>query len=253
MSALELSSVCKSFGALAATNEVSFSMDPGERLAIIGPNGAGKTTLFNLISGELTPDSGTIKLGERDVTRWRPERVAKAGLGRTFQRNSLFAESTVYENVRLAVQRRSGGGRGMLRSVQSYRELGEKTEEMLERVGLSGRSGVPADELSYGEQRQLELGVALAPGPEVLLLDEPAAGMSAAETGEMVEMISSLPQDMAIVLVEHDMEVVAALASRIVVLNFGEVIADGSLEQVRQSPEVLAAYLGDEEEEAPNA
>ncbi|WP_047865313.1 ABC transporter ATP-binding protein [Rubrobacter aplysinae] len=252
MSLLELAGVCKSFGALAATNEVGFSVGAGERVAIIGPNGAGKTTLFNLISGELTPDSGTIKLGDRDITRWSPEKVAAAGLGRTFQRNSLFAESTVYENVRLSVQRKVGGGLRMLRSVERYRRLREETEEVLERVGLDERAGVVADELSYGEQRQLELGMALATDPEVLLLDEPAAGMSSAETGEMVEMLGGLPQEIALVLVEHDMDVVAALAGRIVVLNFGEVIADGTPEEVRQRPEVLAAYLG-APEETPDA
>lgn len=252
MSMLELSGVCKSFGALVATNEVSFSVGAGERVAIIGPNGAGKTTLFNLISGELIPDSGFIKLGDRDITRWSPEKVAVAGLGRTFQRNSLFAESTVYENVRLSVQRKVGGGLRMLRSVERYQRLREDTEEILGRVGLGERSGIVADELSYGEQRQLELGMALATDPDVLLLDEPAAGMSSAETGEMVEMLRGLPEEIALVLVEHDMDVVSALAGRIVVLNFGEVIADDTPEAVRQRPEVLAAYLGDPEE-TPNA
>lgn len=252
MSLLELSGVSKSFGALAATNGVSFTVGAGERVAIIGPNGAGKTTLFNLVSGELTPDTGAIKLGDRDITRWSPEKVASAGLGRTFQRNSLFAESTVYENVRLPVQRKVGGGLRMLRPVGKHKRLREETEKILERVGLAERAGMIADELSYGEQRQLELGMALATDPEVLLLDEPAAGMSAAETGEMIEMLDGLPEEIALVLVEHDMDVVSAVAGRIVVLNFGEVIADGTPEEVRQRPEVLAAYLGASEEK-PNA
>lgn len=244
MSVLELESVSKNFGALKATDEVTFSVEAGERVALVGPNGAGKTTLFNLISGELAPDAGAVRLGGHDITRYPPERVVAAGLGRTFQRNSLFPGSTVYENVRLAVQGRMGIRFQILRSVERYAGLRRETEEILDRVHLANRSRVLASELSYGEQRQLELGIALAASPRVLLLDEPAAGMSASETQEMVSMLKTLPESMTLLIVEHDMDVVSALAERIIVLNFGRVLADGSPEEVRKNSEVLAAYLG---------
>lgn len=249
MSALELEGVTKHFGALAAIQDVSLSIEAGERVALVGPNGAGKTTLFNLISGEIAPDRGKIQLGDRDVTRHSPESMSESGLGRTFQKNSLFLESTVYENVRLAVQRRLGIRFKVFRSVDRYPELRRETEEVLERLHLTERSEIRAKDLSYGEQRQLELGIALATSPKVLLLDEPTAGMSAKETREMVEMLGSLPQDLTLLIVEHDMDVVMALARRIVVLNFGEVIADGDPEEVRRNKEVLVAYLGLETDE----
>ena len=254
MTMLQLDGVSKHFGALAATDDVNFAIESGERVALVGPNGAGKTTLFNLICGELTPDKGTVRLDGRDVTRQPPERIAGAGLGRTFQRNSLFLESTVYENIRLAVQGRRGVRYQMLRPVEKYPQLREETEEVLARVGLAERSEIKVAELSYGEQRQLELGVTLATSPRVLLLDEPTAGMSAKETQEMVAMLKSMPDTVALLIVEHDMDVVAALAHRIVVLNFGKVIADGMPEEVRKNEEVLAAYLGaGSEDEEPDA
>ncbi|MGH3089757.1 MAG: ABC transporter ATP-binding protein [Rubrobacteraceae bacterium] len=252
MGVLELDSVTKRFGALAAIDGVSFSIEAGERVALVGPNGAGKTTLFDLISGELMLDSGRVELDGGDVTRHSPEKMAGAGLGRTFQRNSLFLENTVYENVRLAVQGRMGFRFRMLRSVEKYSGLRRETEEVLERVRLADRPDVLASELSYGEQRQLELGITLATSPKALLLDEPTAGMSASETNELVEMLSALPEGITLLIVEHDMDVVAALAGRIIVLNFGKVIADGAPEEVRKDEEVLAAYLG-VELETPDA
>jgi branched-chain amino acid transport system ATP-binding protein len=244
MAVLELDSVTKRFGALAANEDVSFSIEAGERVALVGPNGAGKTTLFDLISGELPLTSGKVLLDGKDVTKYPPEKMAASGLGRTFQRNSLFEEKTVFENVRLAVQARTPVRAGFLRSVEKYPELRSETEEVLERVNLSGRSAVLASELSYGEQRQLEIGMALATSPKALLLDEPTAGMSASETNEVVAMLSDLPEDITVLIVEHDMDVVTALAKRIIVLNFGKVIADGTPEEVRKNEAVLAAYLG---------
>lgn len=249
MNELELNGVTKNFGALVATNDVTFSAAPGERIALVGPNGAGKTTLFNLISGELMPDSGTIKLGGEDVTYLPPEGMSERGLGRTFQKNSLFLESTVYENVRLAVQRRLGIRFGFFRSVERYPRLREEAEAVLDWVHLGSRAQTVVKNLSYGEQRQLEVGVALATAPKVLLLDEPTAGMSAKETGEMVQMLGALPDDLTLLIVEHDMDVVTALARRIIVLNFGEVLADGPPEEVRRNKDVLAAYLGLEADE----
>lgn len=253
MTILQIDDVSKHFGALAAIEDVSFAIETGERVALVGPNGAGKTTLFNLVCGELAPDEGKIRLDGRDVTRRSPENIARSGLGRTFQRNSLFLEGTVYENVRLAVQGRKGVRYQMLRSVERYPRLREGTEEVLGRIGLADRSEVKAAELSYGEQRQLELGVTLAAAPRVLLLDEPTAGMSAKETHEIVAMLKSLPETVALLIVEHDMDVVTALAHRIVVLNFGRIIADGTPDEVRKNEEVLAAYLGTGPEELQNA
>lgn len=244
MSALDLEGVTKHFGALAAIQDVSFSVEAGERIALVGPNGAGKTTLFNLISGEIMPGGGRIRLSDQDVTRYSPERMSESGLGRTFQKNSLFMESTVYENIRLAVQRRLGIKLKMFRSVDRYPQLRKETEEVLDRVQLSARSETKAENLSYGEQRQLEIGLALATSPEVLLLDEPTAGMSLKETQEMVTMLGSLSRELTLLIIEHDMDVVAALAQRIIVLNFGKVIADGRPEEVRRNREVLEAYLG---------
>jgi branched-chain amino acid transport system ATP-binding protein len=254
MTALELESVSKRFGTLAAVDDVSFALEAGERVALIGPNGAGKTTLFNLIGGQLPSDEGTIRLAGEDVTLHTPDKMVAAGLGRTFQRNSLFLNSTVYESVRLAAQKRLGLGFQILRSVNKYPDLRSATEEILEHVRLADRGGDLASELSYGEQRQLELGVTLATSPKTLLLDEPTAGMSPRETAEMVEMLLALPQDMTLLVVEHDMDVVTALARRIIVLNFGKVIADGTPDKVRENEEVLAAYLGVElDEETSNA
>lgn len=244
MSALELEGVTKHFGALAAIEDVSFSVEAGERVALLGPNGAGKTTLFNLISGEIMLDRGKVQLRGRDMTRQPPESMSESGLSRTFQKNSLFLERTVFENVRLAVQRRLGIKLKMFRSVDRYPQLRKETEEVLDRVQLSTRSEAKAENLSYGEQRQLEIGLALATSPEVLLLDEPTAGMSLRETQEMVTMLGSLPQELTLLIIEHDMDVVAALAQRIIVLNFGKVIADGRPEEVRRNREVLEAYLG---------
>lgn len=244
MSALELEGVTKHFGALAAIEDVSFSVEAGERVALLGPNGAGKTTLFNLISGEIMLDRGKIQLRGRDMTRQPPESMSESGLSRTFQKNSLFLERTVFENVRLAVQRRLGIKLRMFRSVDRYPQLRKETEEVLDRVQLGTRSEAKAENLSYGEQRQLEIGLALATSPEVLLLDEPTAGMSLRETQEMVTMLGSLPQELTLLIIEHDMDVVAALAQRIIVLNFGKVIADGRPEEVRRNREVLEAYLG---------
>jgi len=253
MNMLRLEAVSKNFGALKAVENVDFAIEAGERVALVGPNGAGKTTLFNLISGELAPDAGTIRLEDHDITRHTPERVAAAGLGRTFQRNSLFLGSTVYENVRLAVQGQMGIRFQMLCPVEKYPHLRRKTEEILHRIGLTERSSAPASELSYGEQRQLELAIALATSPKILLLDEPAAGMSTKETQEMVALLNSLPQEMTFLIVEHDMDVVEAIAKRVIVLNFGKVLADGPLEEVRSNEEVLTAYLGVTLEEVPDA
>jgi branched-chain amino acid transport system ATP-binding protein len=242
--ALRVDDVRRHFGGLRALNGVTLAVRDGERLAVIGPNGAGKTTLFNVIAGELPPTAGRINLGGEDVTRRRPyDRVAR-GLARTFQKNNLFLGLSVFENARLAVQRRRGAGFRILVPAARLVEVNEETIELLARLGLAERAATPARELSYGEQRQLEVAVALACRPRILLLDEPTAGMSPAETVEMVELIKALPREVTLLIIEHDMDVVFAIADRVVVLHYGEVLAEGTPESVRNDPNVLAVYLG---------
>ncbi len=242
--ALRVDRLSRVFGALRAVEQVSLEVAPGERRAIIGPNGAGKTTLFNLIAGQLPPTTGRVWLGEHDVTRAPVYLRARLGLARTFQRNDLFLGLTVYENVWLAQQCRLGLASRWLRPARSYQAVAEATEALLDRLGLLARAQTPASALSYGEQRQLEVALALASGPRLLLLDEPTAGMSPAETAQMTRLIASLPSDLTILVIEHDMDVVFTLAERVTVLHYGRVLAEGTPEQVRALPAVQEAYLG---------
>ncbi len=245
MSVLAVRDLSRSFGALRAVNGVSFSVEDGERRAIIGPNGAGKTTLFNLVAGELPPTGGQIFLGGRDVTRLPSHKRCRLGLARTFQRNNLFLGLTVAENVALAVRRRVGVAAQPLRPSGAFTAVNHETLERLEQLGLADRASDPVGALSYGEQRQLEIALALACGPTVLLLDEPTAGMSPAETADITALIKSLPHSITVLIIEHDMDVVFALADRITVLHFGEVLDEGEPAKVRANPVVQEAYLGD--------
>ena len=232
------------FGGLTALAGVSFTVTPGERRAIIGPNGAGKTTLFNLISGELAPTSGRVYLGGVDVTGLPSHRLAALGLARTFQRNNLFLGLTVRENVRLAVQVRRGLAHRLWTPADRLADLAVEADVVLDELGLAERADVLARDLSYGEQRQLEVAVALATRPRVLLLDEPTAGMSPAETNAMTRTVAALPREMTLLIIEHDMDVVFALADRITVLHYGEVLADGEPAAVRANPRVAEVYMG---------
>ncbi len=245
MALLSLNRVCKNFAGLQVLRDVNLSVEPGERRAIIGPNGAGKTTLFNIVSGELPPSSGNVLLGDRDVTNLPPERMFRLGLARTFQKNSLFLDLTTEENVRLAVQAHQKQGHHWFRPWWSFDLVNARTRAVLERAGLWGRRLEPAKNLSYGEQRQLEMAIALAGEPLVLLLDEPTAGMSVTETSSSVATIASLPRSLTLLIIEHDMDTVFALADRITVLDHGQVIADGQPEAVRNDPQVRAVYLGE--------
>jgi branched-chain amino acid transport system ATP-binding protein len=241
---LELEGLSKNFSGLHVLKDINLTVHAGERRAIIGPNGAGKTTLFNLVSGELQPTSGKVLLEGRDVTGKPPNEMWALGLARTFQKNNLFFQLTTYENVRLAVQVHQGYAHRWFRSWQSLGSVNEHAREILERLELWGRRDEIVKNLSYGEQRQLEVAIALAAEPKLLLLDEPTAGMSPAETARTIEMLAALPKDLTVLIIEHDMDAVFSLADRIAVLNYGEMLADGTPEAVKADPKVQEVYLG---------
>jgi branched-chain amino acid transport system ATP-binding protein len=242
---LEVRGLRKAFGSLVVTDDVSLSIAAGAREAVIGPNGAGKTTFFNLLSGELSPDAGTIRLGGRDITRLSPDRRVMAGLARSFQRNNLFLDMTVGESLATAVALRSGESRVFWRSFARAPRLHERAAALAESVGLADRLGTLARHLSYGSQRQLEIALALAAEPRLLLLDEPTAGMSPEETKSMQRLIASLPRDLTLLLIEHDMDVVFDVAERITVLDYGKVLIQGPPAEIRGSAIVRQIYLGE--------
>ena len=241
---------CKNFGGLRAISNVHLSLEPGERRAVIGPNGAGKTTLFNLISGTLSPSSGAIHLFGKEVTRLSPHRRAALGLTRTFQITNLFRNLALFENVLLAVQALDQAKYSMLRPVSSYRRLGHRTFELLEEWGLRDKAGVLVRNLSYGEQRQAELIMAVAGNPKLLLLNEPTSGLSPAETGTVTEIIRKLDSNITILLIEHDMDVAFALADRVTVLHFGSLLTEGSVREIQNDPRVGEIYFGAEQNNA---
>lgn len=234
----------KDFGGLRALDSVTLTVAPGERLAIIGPNGAGKTTLFNLLTGLLPPSSGRITLLDKDVTHLSTHRRAQLGLARTFQITTLFARLTVEESVLLAVQAFDPARFTIYRPLSGYRHIFQRAEALLKEWGLIDRRRVLTQHLSYGEQRQLELVLALAGTPKVLLLDEPTAGLSPAETISATAMIRRLPRETTILLIEHDMDVAFALADRVTVLFQGRILAQGTKEEIKRNPEVAEIYLG---------
>jgi branched-chain amino acid transport system ATP-binding protein len=244
MSVLRLEHLVCAFGNLVVTKDVNLAIGPGERHGIIGPNGAGKTSLINQIGGQLRPDAGRIMLNDTEITRWPPNRIAQAGVARTFQRNNLFFNLSVLENLRLAVAARRGMPWNFLTVAERIRPVVEQAEALLARIHIAGDPWRLVRNLSYGEQRQLEIGVALAGDPVVLLLDEPTSGMSPAETERMMALIASLPRTLAIVMIEHDMNVVFTVADRITVLYYGEILASGPPEAIRAEPRVREVYLG---------
>lgn len=241
---LHVSQVSKFFGEFQALKNVDLSVSLGERRAVIGPNGAGKSTLFHIIGGQLMPTSGQIRLDGDEVTKLPPQRRWRHGLARTFQRNQLFLGLPVAENVRLAVMTQRGIGTRLLYPVTSYRELDADVDAILSRVHLTERRSALAGDLAYGEQRQLELALALVGRPKLLLLDEPTAGMSPAETDAMMTMLQALPRDLTILIVEHDMDVVFALADRVTVMHLGEVLTDGTPEEIQRDARVTQVYFG---------
>jgi branched-chain amino acid transport system ATP-binding protein len=241
---LALEGLTKRYGALPAVDDVSLTLAGGVRHAVIGPNGAGKTTLFNLVSGLVKPTSGRIVFAGDDVTRQREHRRTLEGMSRTFQHSSLFEAMSAAENVATAVQRRRGHARKLFRPAGSYRDVDERAAELLGEVGLAEHAEVPVGSLSHGHRRQLEVALALAAEPKLLLLDEPTAGMSRDEARRFIGLIGALPPDLTVMLVEHDMDIVFGVATEISVLDAGRLIATGAPDEIRGSAVVQEAYLG---------
>ena len=238
---IEIRGLRRAFGGVVALDGLTLTLAEGERRAVIGPNGAGKTTLINVLAGEIQPTEGTIRLAGRDITRLSPWQRARLGLAHVYQRTELFAPLSARDNVALAVAARHGPYR-VFRAPPRSEHV--EADAVLERVGLAGREAVPASALSHGERRQLEVALALAQRPRVLLLDEPTAGMSPLETARITELIAGLDRALTILIVEHDMDVVFRLADRVTVLHEGRVIADGTAADVRGDSRVHDVYLG---------
>ena len=243
---LRVDNLVRRFGGILATDNLSLDVVPGELHAIIGPNGAGKTTLISQLTGQLMPNSGAVHFAGRDVTRLPPYQRSRLGLARSFQITSLLPDFTAADNVALAAQAHDGHSFRFWGDARKERHLRDAAQAALTRVGLGQRGDVPVSELSHGEQRELELAVALATKPQLLLLDEPMAGLGVTESVRMVALLKELRKEVTIVLVEHDMEAVFALADRITVLVYGRVIASGEPDAIRNNEEVKRAYLGEQ-------
>ena len=243
---LRVENLVRRFGGIVATDNLSLDVVPGELHAIIGPNGAGKTTLISQLTGQLMPNSGAIHFAGRDVTRLPSYQRSRLGLARSFQITSLLPDFTAADNVALAAQAHDGHSFRFWGAARKEKHLRDAAQAALTRVGLAKRADVPVSELSHGEQRELELAVALATKPQLLLLDEPMAGLGVTESARMVALLKELRKEVTIVLVEHDMEAVFALADRITVLVYGRVIASGDPDAIRSNEEVKRAYLGDQ-------
>ena len=243
---LSIRGLRKSFGDTEIIRGVDLDLDAGERRALIGPNGAGKSTLFHLISGQLAPTSGGVVFDGERIDGWAPERINRRGLARSFQITNVFPRLTVFENIRFAVMRSRGVQYTFWRRIANMRDIREDTEHLLERVRLQSLRDSPAGEMSYSSQRSLELAMTLASDPQVILLDEPMAGMSTEETQHTLSLIREVTAGRALLIVEHDMDVVFSLADRISVLVYGEVLATGTPAEIRTDSRVRDAYLGEE-------
>ena len=241
---LEVRNLWKSFSGFVATSDVSITAEKGRVTAVIGPNGAGKSTLFNLITGHLVPDKGEVILEGRDITGIAPHRICKMGMARSFQRTNIFPKLTVYENLQAAFIAYGGQSLNMLGVAE--RQFRDKTEAMLESLALKDVASTIAGEMSHGAQKQVELGIALAGDPSILLLDEPTAGMSAQETHESIALLDRIAKERGLTLLftEHDMDVVFSISDKIAVLHQGRIIATGKPDEVRQNDEVRRVYLG---------
>ncbi|MCA1647183.1 MAG: ABC transporter ATP-binding protein [Chloroflexi bacterium] len=243
--ALRIDKLQKSFGALRVLADISFDIEAGERRVLLGPNGAGKTTLFNVISGLLAPDDGTIVLMGQDITKQPAHRRAALGLARTFQITALFPQLTLRQNIVLAVEGLSRTKFSMLRPLTAHHSLLTRADALLEEWSMRDRRDVPVKELSYGDQRQVEIVMAIAHQPKVLLLDEPTAGLSRVETARVVEFVRALPRQISMLIIEHDMDVAFELADTLSVLHMGTVVVTGDPQVVRANPRVREIYLGE--------
>ena len=244
--AIEINAVNKSFGNISIIRDLNLRVEKGERHAVIGPNGAGKSTTFNLISGYLAPTSGEIRLNGQVISGLPPYEINRRGLSRSFQVTNVFGRMSVWENIRCAVLWATGHRYAFWKNVDKLPEVRDRTAAILEDVHLTARRDVPASLLTYAEQRALEIGITIAGGADVILLDEPTAGMSRAETERAVDLIRRLSEGRTLLIVEHDMSVVFGLADRISVLVYGQIIASGTPEEIRGNPKVKEAYLGEE-------
>ena len=244
MTALAINALCKSFGGLRVTSNVNLSVEPGERRLIIGPNGAGKTTLFNLITGELSPDSGSIELFGSDITKVASRRRAHLGMARTYQIITLFARETILHNVSLALLGLSPLRWSFFGNLDHHRHIVENARDALAHVGLEGIAARPLTQTSYGERRRVEIAMALAQKPKLLLLDEPFAGLSIDERRDVQQLLKRIPRDVSIVMIEHNMDVALDFAEKVTLLHFGEVIVEGSRSDVVNDPRTKEVYLG---------
>ena len=242
---LETRNLCKSFGALIVAENISFRLEVGARHALIGPNGAGKTTFVNMLTGLLAPSSGQVLLGSEDITRLAQEARVKRGIGRTFQINTLFREMSVLDNVALGIAERQRVGQRLWRAASHYRQVREETLALLDTLGLANDARARLVDLPYGKQRLVEIAIALGLKPRVLLLDEPAAGVPSLESGMILHVLDRLPQEIAILIIEHDMDVVFRFAQHITVLVDGKVMCDGTAADIATDPRVKRVYLGE--------
>jgi branched-chain amino acid transport system ATP-binding protein len=243
---LTTQNLSKRFGGLVAVNDVSLKVREGRLTSLIGPNGAGKTTLFNLLTGLMKPDAGRIHFRQVDITAYPPHRIVKEGVARSFQIVNIFGELTLLENVRVAVQVQKGHGLEMFASVNSssFHEVNEEAAAIVKATGLGGKERIIAKNLSYGDKRILEIAIALASKPRLLLMDEPTSGLASRETAKMKEFIQNLAKELTILLIEHDMNIVLSISDHIAVLHQGRVIAEGGPDAIRQNADVQEAYLG---------
>jgi ABC-type branched-subunit amino acid transport system ATPase component len=246
MYSLETKKLCKSFGALVVAHNIDFRLAPGDRHALIGPNGAGKTTFVNMLMGALPASSGAIFLGGDEVTRVPQSARVRRGLGRTFQVTTLFRNLPVLDNVALGIAERTGVARRMWRPASSYREIIEEARSLLAALGLADDAGVRVADLPYGKQRLVEIAIALGLKPKVLLLDEPAAGVPSSESERILQTLEKLPSDIAILIIEHDMDLVFRFARRITVLVQGAVLVEGTPEEIARDKRVHQVYLGEQ-------
>ena len=241
---LEAVNLCKNFGALQAVNQVNLRVGEGSIHSIIGPNGAGKTTLFNLLTGFHTPSAGKIYFKGTEITRFPPYKISQLGIGRSFQITSIFPELSTKENVRVALQSRTHASYRFLTSMSGLRDLEERSEEILEKIGLGDKGGLVAKYLSHGENRILDIGIGLATDPKLLLLDEPASGLGGDEVSRITNLIKDISSQVTIVLIEHNIDVVLSISHVITVLHQGSVIAHGDPEEIQENQRVQDAYLG---------